>query len=241
MINPYDVNPISRIIFPYDASDVTMAALHSSIAFTEVMLATRYQMGSPVVTGIDQEVPNLKWGVDRLISLPEGSSMSFVAPPSNINSMLESIKQLLNVTGQNHSLSVRWGEQGQIPSGQALKILNMENLESRESDIPMFQDFEEMRYAIDRRVIEVHTGKSFDESYAVDFSESDYPEEWNVEKDKLLFMMDNGLMDKKGLMKYFNPDITDEELDMRLEELEPEVAEEEAAPQSPLLSALQRG
>ena len=53
--------------------------------------------------------------------------------------------------------------------------------------------------------------------------------------------MDNGLMDKKGLMKYFNPDITDEELDMRLEELEPEVAEEEAAPQSPLLSALQRG
>ena len=36
MINPYDVNPISRIVFPYDASDVTMAALHSSIAFTEV-------------------------------------------------------------------------------------------------------------------------------------------------------------------------------------------------------------
>jgi hypothetical protein len=105
----------------------------------------------------------------------------------------------------------------------------------------MFQDFEEMRYAIDRRVIEVHTGKSFDESYAVDFSESDYPEEWNVEKDKLMFMMDNGLMDRKGLMKYFNPHITDEELDMRLEELEPEVTEEEAAPQSPLLSALQRG
>ena len=241
MINPYDVNPISRIVFPYDASDVTMAALHSSIAFTEVMLATRYQMGSPVVTGIDQEVPNLKWGVDRLISLPEGSSMSFVAPPSNISQMLESIKQLLNVTGQNHSLSVRWGEQGQIPSGQALKILNMENLESRESDIPMFQDFEEMRYAIDRRVIEVHTGKSFDESYAVDFSESDYPEEWNVEKDKLMFMLDQGLIDQKGLMKHFNPDITDEELDMRLEELKPEVVEEEPTPQSPLLSALQRG
>ena len=55
------------------------------------------------------------------------------------------VKELLNVTGQNHALSIRWGEQGQIPSGQALKILNMENLESRESDIPMFQDFEEER------------------------------------------------------------------------------------------------
>jgi len=237
MLNPYQRNPISKIMFPYDAMDVTMASLHSSIAFTEVMLATRYQMGSPVITGIDQEVPNLKWGVDRLISLPEGSSMSFVVPPSNINQMISGVKELLNVTGQNHALSIRWGEQGQIPSGQALKILNMENLESRESDIPMFQDFEEERYAIDRKLIEVHTGRVLDESFAVDFSESNYPEEWNVEKDKLQFMMDNGLMDKKELYRHFNKDITDEELEMRLQELEPEV-EEEPTPQSPLLAAL---
>ena len=237
MLNPYQLNPISRVMFPYDAMDVSMASLHASIAFTEVMLATRYQMGSPVITGIDQEVPNLKWGVDRLISLPSDSSMSFVAPPSNINSMIAGVKELLNVTGQNHALSIRWGEQGQIPSGQALKILNMENLESRESDIPMFQDFEEERYAIDRRLIEVHTGRVLDESFAVDFSESDYPEEWNVEKDKLTFMMDNGLMDKKELYRHFNKDITDEELEMRLQELEPEV-EEEPTPQSPLLEAL---
>jgi len=240
MLNPYQLNPISRIMFPYDAMDVTMAALHSSIAFTEVMLATRYQMGSPVITGIDQEVPNLKWGVDRLISLPSDSSMSFVAPPSNINQMISGIKELLNVTGQNHALSIRWGEQGQIPSGQALKILNMENLESRQSDIPMFQDFEEERYMIDRRLIEVHTGKVLDESFAVDFSESDYPEEWNIQKDRLQFMLDNGLMDKKELYREFNPDITDEELEQRLEELEPEV-EEPQAPTSPLVSALQRG
>ena len=200
MINPYQSNPISRIMFPYDAMDVTVASLHSSIAFTEVMLATRYQMGSPVITGIDQEVPNLKWGVDRLISLPENSTMSFVSPPSNIPSMIASVKELLNVTGQNHALSIRWGEQGQIPSGQALKILNMENLESRESDIPMFQDFEEERYMIDRNIIEVHTGRVLDESFAVDFSESNYPEEWSVEKDKLQFMLDNGLMDKKGII-----------------------------------------
>ena len=237
MLNPYEMNPISRVMFPYDAMDVSMASLHASIAFTEVMLATRYQMGSPVITGIDQEVPNLKWGVDRLISLPSDSSMSFVAPPSNINQMISGVKELLNVTGQNHALSIRWGEQGQIPSGQALKILNMENLESRESDIPMFQDFEEERYAIDRKLIEVHTGRVLDESFAVDFSESDYPEEWNVEKDKLQFMMDNGLMDKKELYRHFNKDITDEELEMRLQELEPEV-EEEPTPQSPLLSAL---
>ncbi len=47
-------------------------------------------------------------------------------------------------------------------------------------------------------------------------------------------------MDKKELYREFNPDITDEELEQRLEELEPEV-EEPQAPVSPLVSALQRG
>ena len=237
MINPYSLNPISRIEFPYDAQDVTMASLHCSIAFTEVMLATRYQMGSPVVTGLDEAVPNLKWGVDRLISLPEGASMSFVSPPSNIPSMIESVKQLLNITGQNHALAVRWGEQGQVPSGQALKILNMENLENRESDIPMFVNFENSRYSIDRRVIEVHTGKLFDESYSVDFSESDYPEDWSAEKDRLTFMMENGLMSQKDLLRHFNPDISDEELEGKLSTIQEETPEPEA-PASPLLSAL---
>ena len=101
----------------------------------------------------------------------------------------------------------------------------------------MFQDFEEERYAVDRRLIEVHTGRVLDESFAVDFSESDYPEEWNVEKDKLMFMMENGLMDKKELYRYFNKDMTDIEIEQRLEQLEPEV-EEEPTPQSPLLEAL---
>tara|TARA_R110002020_G_scaffold21246_3_gene72024 strand:- start:262 stop:876 length:615 start_codon:yes stop_codon:yes gene_type:complete len=201
------------------------------------MLATRYQMGSPVVTGLDEAVPNLKWGVDRLISLPEGASMSFVSPPSNIPSMIESVKQLLNITGQNHALAVRWGEQGQVPSGQALKILNMENLENRESDIPMFVDFENSRYSIDRRVIEVHTGKLFDESYSVDFSESDYPEDWSAEKDRLTFMMENGLMSQKDLLRHFNPDISDEELEGKLSTIQEETPEPEA-PASPLLSAL---
>ena len=237
MVNPYGINPISRIEFPYDAQDVTMASLHCSIAFTEVMLATRYQMGSPVVSGLDEIVPDLKWGVDRLISLPEGASMNFVSPPSNIPSMIESIKQLLNVTGQNHALAIRWGEKGQIPSGQALKILNMENLESRESDIPIFQDFEQLRYSIDRKLIEIHTGKIFDESYAVDFSESKFPEDWSAEKDKLNFMLENKLMSQKDLLRYFNPDITDEELEIKLNKIQEETPELETST-SPLLSAL---
>ena len=122
--------------------------------------------------------------------------------------------------------------------------MNLENEEAREADIPLFKEFEEMRYEIDRKILEVHTGRVFDESYAVDFAESKMPLEWNQEKDKLQFMLDNGLMTKRELYKFFNEDITSDELEAKLEEIEEEqiveqVTEQPQQPQSPLLAALQ--
>jgi len=243
MVNIYGINPISRIMFPYSASDVVRCSVNTSIAFTEVMLAIRYQTGSPVMTGIDTEIPNIKFGIDRLISLPEGANLSYIAPPSNIPAMIQGIKEYLTITAQNHSLSINFSQGTTPPSGIALKIMNLENEEAREADIPLFKEFEEMRYEVDRRLIEVHTGRVFDESYAVDFEESKVPLEWNQEKDKLQFMLDNGLMTKRELYKVFNPDISEVELESKLEEIEEEQLVEEVTeqPQSPLVAALQRG
>ena len=235
MINIYGVNPISRIMFPYNASDVVRCAVNCSIAFTEVMLAIRYQTGSPVMSGIDTEIPNIKFGIDRLISLPEGANLSYIAPPSNIPAMIQGIKEYLTITAQNHSLSINFAQGTTPPSGIALKIMNLENEEAREADIPLFKEFEEMRYEIDRKILEVHTGRVFDESYAVDFEESKIPLEWPQEKDKLQFMLDNGLMTKRDLYKFFNPDITEDELESKFEEIDEERLVEEVTeqPQQP--------
>ena len=81
------------------------------------------------------------------------------------------------------------------------------------------------------------TGKVFDESYSVDFSESEYPEDWSKEKDRLTFMMENGLMSQKDLLRHFNKDISDSELEEKLSTIQEETPEPEA-PASPLLSAL---
>ena len=239
MINVYGINPISRIMFPYGASDVVRCAVNCSIAFSEVMLAIRYQTGSPVITGLDVDVPSIKFGIDRLIALGEGADLKYVAPPSKISEMIAGVKELLTVTAQNHSLAINFSQGTTPPSGIALKIMNLENEEAREADIPLFKEFEEERYAIDRRMIEVHTGRSFDGSYAVDFEESKMPMEWSKEKDRLQFMMDNNLMTKAELLRYFNSDITDDELQEKLGELEAEVTPEQ--PSNPLLQALQSG
>ena len=238
MINIYKVNPISKIIFPYDASDVSRVSLQACIGFTQVMLAIRYQTGSPVISGIDQEIPDIPFGIDRLIALPSDSSFQYITPNTDINGMIAGIKELLTITAQNHNLAINFSQGTTPPSGIALKIMNLENEEAREADIPIISEFEQERYAVDRRLLEVHTNRSFSESYAVDFEESSVPQEWANERNKLEFMLENNQMTREELVRYFNPDITDEELADKMGTLE---EEQPQAPTNPLLEALQRG
>tara|TARA_R110002072_G_scaffold26799_2_gene88160 strand:- start:2673 stop:3995 length:1323 start_codon:yes stop_codon:yes gene_type:complete len=239
MINPYNLIPLSKVEFNTSASDVTRCAVHASNAWTEVMIATRLMMGSPVITGLDTEIPPyLKFGVDRLIALPEGASMQYVSPSANLGQMIQSVKDLINQVGQNHSLTIRWGESSAPPSGEALKILSVDNIETRESDIPVFRDFEHDRYEIDRELLSVHEGTNLSEKYSVDYPEVGFPMTWTEERNKLEFMMEHNLITREELVRKFNPDIDEAELALKMEELEPEQPEQ---PTNPLLEALQRG
>ena len=239
MINPYNLIPLSKVEFNTSASDVTRCAVHASNAWTEVLIATRLLMGSPVITGLDTEIPPyLKFGVDRLIALPEGASMQYVSPSANLGQMIQSVKDLINQVGQNHSLTIRWGESSAPPSGEALKILSVDNIETRESDIPVFRDFEHDRYEIDRELLSVHEGTNLSEKYSVDYPEVGFPMTWTEERNKLEFMMEHNLITREELVRKFNPDIDEAELALKMEELEPEQPEQ---PTNPLLEALQRG
>ena len=239
MVNPYNLIPLSKVEFNTSASDVTRCAVHASNAWTEVMIATRLMMGSPVITGLDTEIPPyLKFGVDRLIALPEGASMQYVSPSANLGQMIQSVKDLINQVGQNHSLTIRWGESSAPPSGEALKILSVDNIETRESDIPVFRDFEHDRYQIDRELLSVHEGTNLSEKYSVDYPEVGFPMTWTEERNKLEFMMEHNLITREELIRKFNPDIDEAELALKMEELEPEQPEQ---PTNPLLEALQRG
>ncbi len=239
MVNPYNLIPLSKVEFNTNASDVTRCAVHASNAWTEVMIATRLMMGSPVITGLDTEIPPyLKFGVDRLIALPEGASMQYVSPSANLGQMIQSVKDLINQVGQNHSLTIRWGESSAPPSGEALKILSVDNIETRESDIPVFRDFEHDRYEIDRELLSVHEGTNLSEKYSVDYPEVGFPMTWTEERNKLEFMMEHNLITREELIRKFNPDIDEAELALKMEELEPEQPEQ---PTNPLLEALQRG
>jgi hypothetical protein len=61
---------------------------------------------------------------------------------------------------------------------------------------------------------------------------------WTEERNKLEFLMEHNLITREELIRKFNPDIDEEELAMKMQELEPEQPEQ---PANKLLEALQRG
>ena len=240
-VNPYGVIPVTFVDYTTSASDVIRAAIQIGIANTEIALAERFAFGQPVATGIE-EATKMKLGIDRVLLLPEGASFSFVGNPGSLTEMIEVSKSFANQTAINNHLRIKWDESGNVPSGTALKIMEMENLESRVSDIPKWRDWEHERYQVDREIIRVHTGKDMGENYGVDFAEVEFPLDQSEEFARLEFMMEKGLMDRTDLIRFFNPDISDEDLEKLMNRVDENKQKEAQAqqPEQPQFEGLKR-
>ena len=75
-------------------------------------------------------------------------------------------------------------------------------------------------------------------NYSVDFAEIEFPTDQKQEFERLEFMMAKGLMDRTDLIKYFNPDISEEDLQKLMNRVD-ENNEQEAQAQQPT-TAIQR-
>ncbi|BAQ90566.1 hypothetical protein [uncultured Mediterranean phage uvMED] len=220
MVNPFGINPISRVIYPSSSFDVIRTAIQIGIAMTEIALSVRSRLGQPVFTGIDEGQSVIKSGIDSAIILPEGGTFQYVSPSGGLNEMIDAVKIFANQTAENNHLRIRWGDSsGNAPSGEALKILEIENLESRESDIPYFKEWEKSRFEIDKRILEVYNVMTLPDNYHVDYGEVTYPTSVKEELNMLQWKLDNGIMTKRDLLLYFNPDMSDEELQQKLNDV----------------------
>jgi hypothetical protein len=99
-------------------------------------------------------------------------------------------------------------------------MLEIENLEARVSDIPIWREWERERYEIDRSVIRAHTGKDLGERYSVDFAEIEFPKSPQEERAELDWKLEKGLISREDLFRHFNPDISDEDLKTKLGEVD---------------------
>tara|TARA_R110002020_G_scaffold454796_3_gene670753 strand:- start:1116 stop:2465 length:1350 start_codon:yes stop_codon:yes gene_type:complete len=241
MVNPYNINPISKVAFTSNAYDVVRAALHIGMAMTEIALSVRFRLGQPVFTGIEEGQSKLRAGVDNAYILPEGATFSYVSPGGNLMELIESVKAMANQTAENNQLRIRWGESGgSTPSGEALRILEIENFEARKSDESIFREWEHSRYEIDRAILEAHGIVNLSEDYSVDFGEVSYPMSPQEERAWLDWKLEKGIMTQKDLLLYFNPDMSDFEIEEKLGEVREEirVSAEATKPESPFQKLL---
>jgi hypothetical protein len=233
--NPYGVIPVSFIDYPQSAGDVIRAAIQIGIANTEIALAERFSFGQPVATGLDNAT-TLSMGIDKVMILPEGASFSFVGNPGSLKDMTEVTKSFANQTAINNHLRIKWDDSAPV-SGEALRMLEIENLEVRVSDIPKWREWERERYDIDRSIIRAHTGQDLGERYSVDFAEIEFPKSPQEERAELDWKLEKGLISREDLFRHFNPDISDEDLKTKLGEVDEAKAVET---KSPLLQALRK-
>lgn len=223
MINPYGIVPITKVDNFRNSYDVVRSALQISIAMTEIALNVRFRLGQPVFTGINEGQSEVKSGIDNAVFLPDGADFKYVAPQGDMTEMIEAVKLFANITAENNHLRIRWGESGgNAPSGEALRILELENHESRESDVLLYKEFEQERFKVDRKILEVHGVLNLPEEYHADFGEIEYPMSVEQELKLLEWKLNNGVMTQRDVLIYFNPDMSEDELNDKLGEVQEE-------------------
>ena len=245
-INPYGILPVVFThrypplrgqYYSANAMDVVSADLHTSVAMTELALCLRFgAIGIRYVTGVD-DASRIELGVDKLLYLPEGSNFGITGPTASISQIIDGIKFYVSATLSNNHLRIKWADShGNAPSGSALRIQEIENMEERIATTEdTYRVFENKRYEIDKRIIEVQTGKLLSDEYSVDFVEPKMYLDPQEEVNYWNWKFEKGLDNKENWFRYNNPDMSDEAIQQALKENE---VEEEQPSENNLLNRL---
>jgi hypothetical protein len=245
-LNPYGIVPVVYThrypplrgqFYSANAMDVVSADMHTSIAMTELALCLRFgAIGIRYVTGVD-DASRIELGVDKLLYLPEGSNFGITGPTASVSQLIDGIKFYVSATLSNNHLRIKWADShGNAPSGSALRIQEIENMEERIATTEdTYRVFEQKRFEIDKKIIEVQTGVNLNDEYSVDFVEPKMYLDPQEEVNYWTWKFDQGLDNKHNWFKYNNPDMSDEQIEKQLEENK---VEEEPESSNQLLNRL---
>jgi len=223
-INPYGRMPVvfvhrenpCRDWFTADASDVVRADLSLSVGMTETALCVRLgAIGVKYISNVDNE-SRVELGVDKILYLPENSTMGMIGPTADLNQIIQSLRFMTEATLQNNHIRVKFLDaKGNSPSAASLKLQDIELTDERASSLEdTWRPFEHERFEVDKRIIEVQTGVKLDPEYSVDFVE---PENQIMSvQDEIQYWQwrfDNNLATREDYFKATNVDYNQSQLE----------------------------
>ena len=243
-VNDQDLNPYSQLPFTMtrrsprvrdyfsgNAKDVVECSKHLDLAMTELALAVRMGATGGVkwISGLDVNPSEpITIGVDKVLVLPSDTQFNMTQPSGGLKEIIDTTKFFIESVASNNHLNIRFADVGGNPvSGEALKIMNIENIEQREASVEdIWRQFENERYEVDRIVLEKDAGVKLSEDIYVDFPEIAFPVDSLTELSILEKKKQMGIITQKELLLHFNPDADEAELNEKLGELKAEKQEE---------------
>ena len=198
--------------FTHGAYDLISCNETISILFTEMALGMRFQMfGQYSVTGIYQDETIQRTGSDEMLILPEGADFDIKSPTSNVQDAIELAKAMIDLVAQNNHLYVTFAQDGgEVPSGIALKIKDLERFEDYQDDLELWKIYEYKIYNIEKAIAKYHD-ISLPDNMGLDFHEPDYPKTTQDEIALNTWLLENNLTTQAKLMVKHNKDLTEEE------------------------------
>ena len=210
MVNPYGVLPFVFLqpatqvdeFWNEGASDIANANRQIDIAMTMLQHHIRSAGGQFVISGrVDDS--QVEFGLNKAIVLEDGD-MQNLNPNLDINGIIEGIKFQLMHVFQNHHVTFEYGITGS-KSGIALKIENLELLESREDEVEKWRVAERAIYKVEKAIAETLNINLPDE-FAVDFAEVEFPLSVVEEQQRWDWLWSNGIKDKIDYLMENDPD-----------------------------------
>ena len=198
--------------FVEGANDIVECNEQVNITMTELQLGLRFQMfGQPFVTGVYSDKGMKRTGSDQILDLPEGSTFGIAAPQGDIQSVIESVKFQVDLVAQNNHLYVQFAQDGgEVPSGIALKIKDLERFEDYQDDLELWRMYEHELYHVER-AIAGYNGINLPNELKLDFIEPEYPK---TVQDQILIdnhALQNNLTTQPELLVKQNKDLSIEE------------------------------
>ena len=205
--------------FVEGANDIMSCNEQVNITMTELQLGLRFQMfGQPWVTGVYSDKGMKRTGSDQILDLPEGSTFGIESPSGNIEAVIESIKFQVDLVAQNNHLYVQFAQDGgEVPSGIALKIKDLESFIDYQDDLDIWLLYEKELYEIEYNIAK-YNGYSLPKDLKIDFNEPDYPK---TAQDQILLdnhRLEHNMVNEAQLLQEYNKDLTIQEAEQIVNE-----------------------
>lgn len=203
------------------ADDLIMANEHINLILSEMSHKYRYAAFKPpyIKSGLGGNVDDVMWAYNKVMIITDpDAEVGTLDTDHDFIKDVELLKYNFQMIERNSGLNINWGMDG-VPSGRSLIVQNIDHLDDLKNMIEICRTWERDLYEMEQIIAKVDGLNVPNQELTIDFQEVNQPISQEEKNSKWTFEFQNGLSSREDYWRTENPDITDEEIQARLERI----------------------